>query len=171
MEHLYQPHGNRVEDPTNKHCTCPTHRVYKSLPSWSRIHISFCLIMRIVLLITLAVSVAFAQFAQQYPQQYTTRQYGFQQPGFRFNQYSSNNGYNPGYGTTAYSNSIYGTTPTTQYGQYGYGTTPSTYGTTNNQYGYGTTTNGRQYDQNYWNGVGSTTALMAVITTAVAYIL
>ncbi|VDM81518.1 unnamed protein product [Strongylus vulgaris] len=138
--------------------------------------------MKIVLLVVLAASIAFAQFAPQYQQQpqqiYATKPFLYNQPATRYNQlrtntntgYSSsnanyNNGYNAnnnGFGTTGYSSN--------------YGTTPSLYSTANNNpYAYQTTTQygtNRLYDQNgQWNGVASTTALMAVVTTAIAYLL
>ncbi|RCN31285.1 hypothetical protein ANCCAN_22937 [Ancylostoma caninum] len=111
--------------------------------------------MQTILLVSLAVSVAFAQFAPQNPQQlqqqpYVQEQQFFRNQPARFSQYS--NGYNNGYGST----------------------TPSYYGANNNQYGYTTQQYGtnRQFDQNgQFNGVATTSALMALATTAIAFAL
>ncbi|EYC08236.1 hypothetical protein Y032_0067g65 [Ancylostoma ceylanicum] len=141
--------------------------------------------MQAILLVSLAVSVAFAQFAPQNPQQlqqqpYVQEQQFFRNQPARFSQYRTNTN-NNGYSSSNYNNNGYNT----QYGQTtysngynnGYGsTTPSYYGSNsnNNQYGYTTQQygNNRQFDQNgQWNGVATSSALMALATTAIAFAL
>ncbi|VDO52041.1 unnamed protein product [Haemonchus placei] len=129
--------------------------------------------MRLLILVSVAIICALAQFVPQYQQHpNAVPQMQLQNPPPRFSQYSSNSQY----GQT----SGYGTQYGTQYGQTssynngynsnnGYTTTPSYY-----QNGYTTTQYGtnRLYDNGvYYNGVASTTALAAVCTAAIAYVL
>ncbi|KAK6756492.1 hypothetical protein RB195_014729 [Necator americanus] len=161
------PSRQRVEDPSNKHCT----HVYISECHYSSDpqFVAFNQ-MQTILFATLAVSVVFAQFVPQ-PQNYVPQQQQYlQNQPARFSQYSNTNyntGYNTQYGQTGYTNS---------YNSNGYGTTTPSYysANNNNQFGYTTTQYGmnRQFDQNgMWNGVATSTALMAVATTAIAFVL